>query len=163
MNAPLLRPAVVRGAGFLACWIVLAGYDAGDLMAGAVAAGAAAWASLCLFAPAPGGLRLSMLAWLALRFPYHSVIAGADVARRALNPRLPLRGGFVRYPASLPRGPKRQAFTSMMSLMPGTVPTGTDENGELLIHCLDVGQPVAAQLATEEALFARMFEARGNG
>jgi multicomponent Na+:H+ antiporter subunit E len=44
-----------------------------------------------------------------------------------------------------------------MSLLPGTVPTGSAEGG-LLIHCLDVGQPVAAQLAEEEALFARVVE-----
>lgn len=164
MSAPLLRSATARAVGFLACWIILTGYETGDLIAGAVAAGAAAWASLRLFASAPGGLRLSVLARLALRFPYHSMIAGLDVARRALDPRLPLHSGFVRYPAALPHGPKRQAFTAVMSLMPGTVPTGTDENGELLVHCLDVGQPVAAQLTAEEALFARMFdEARGNG
>ena len=37
--------------------------------------------------------------------------------------------------------------------MPGTLPTGTDENGALIVHCLDVGQPVAANLAAEEGLF----------
>jgi multicomponent Na+:H+ antiporter subunit E len=49
-------------------------------------------------------------------------------------------------------------FTALMSLLPGTVPTGSAERGDLLIHCLDVGQPVAAQLAEEEALFARVAE-----
>ena len=136
---------------------MLTGHDAADLIAGAVAAASAAWASLRLFAPTPGDLRLSMLARLALRFPYHSLVAGMDVARRALDPRLPLRCGFILYPAALPPGPKRQAFTSVMSLLPGTVPAGANEEGELLIHCLDVGQPVAAQLAAEEALFARVF------
>ena len=135
---------------------VLTGHDAADLIAGAVAAASAAWASLRLFAPTPGDLRLSMLARLALRFPYHSLVAGMDVARRALDPRLPLRCGFILYPAALPPGPKRQAFTSVMSLLPGTVPAGANE-GELLIDCLDVGQPVAAQSAAEEALFARVF------
>jgi multicomponent Na+:H+ antiporter subunit E len=46
-------------------------------------------------------------------------------------------------------------FTTLMSLLPGTVPTGSDEKGGLLIHCLDVVQPVVAQLAVEEALFVR--------
>ena len=35
----------------------------------------------------------------------------------------------------------------------------SDDNGALLIHCLDVGQPVAAQLAAEEALLARVIGA----
>ena len=99
-----------------------------------------------------------------LRFLYQSVIAGADVARRALDPRLPLRTGFVVYPVGLPEGPARNAFASLMSLLPGTVPTGTDDSGGLLIHCLDVGQPVAAQLAEEEALFVRAIGwTDGNG
>ena len=37
----------------------------------------------------------------------------------------------------------------------GTVPTGLDNNGALLIHCLDIEQPVAAQLAAEEALLVQ--------
>jgi hypothetical protein len=37
------------------------------------------------------------------------------------------------------------------------VPTGPAEKG-LIIHCLDVGQPVAAQLAEEEALFATVVK-----
>jgi multicomponent Na+:H+ antiporter subunit E len=92
-----------------------------------------------------------------LRFLCQSVVAGVDVARRALDPRLPLNPGFVLYAVRLPPGPRRNTFTALMSLLPGTVPTGSAEGG-LLIHCLDVGQPVAAQLAEEEALFARVVE-----
>jgi multicomponent Na+:H+ antiporter subunit E len=55
-------------------------------------------------------------------------------------------------------------FTTLMSLLPGTVPTGLHGDGVLLIHCLDVEQPVAAQLAAEEAQFVRVIgEARRNG
>jgi multicomponent Na+:H+ antiporter subunit E len=45
-------------------------------------------------------------------------------------------------------------FTTLTSLLPGTVPTG-EENGEILYHCLDVEQPVAAELAAEEAAIVR--------
>jgi multicomponent Na+:H+ antiporter subunit E len=55
-------------------------------------------------------------------------------------------------------------FTTLMSLLPGTVPTGSDEKEGLLVHCLDVEQPVLAQLAAEEAIFAGVIaEARSNG
>jgi multicomponent Na+:H+ antiporter subunit E len=90
-----------------------------------------------------------------LHFLRQSVVAGADVAWRALDPQLPLRPGFVLYPVALSPGPERNMFTTLMSLLPGTVPTGSDEKGGLLIHCLDVEQPVVAQLAVEEALFVR--------
>jgi multicomponent Na+:H+ antiporter subunit E len=39
--------------------------------------------------------------------------------------------------------------------MPGTLPTGTNQQDELLVHCLDVGQPVAANLGAEQRLFIR--------
>jgi multicomponent Na+:H+ antiporter subunit E len=39
--------------------------------------------------------------------------------------------------------------------MPGTLPTGVDEQGALLVHCLDTSQPVAANLTAEELLFMR--------
>jgi multicomponent Na+:H+ antiporter subunit E len=48
-------------------------------------------------------------------------------------------------------------FTTLVSLLPGTVPTGTDAAGGLLIHCLDVEQSITAQLDAEEAHFARVL------
>ena len=83
------------------------------------------------------------------------MVAGADVARRALDPHLPLHPGFIVYPVGLLPGPSRNMFATLMSLLPGTVPTGADAEGRLLIHCLDVDQPVGAQLTAEEEHFAR--------
>ena len=149
------RPALVRAVGFFVFWMMLTGCNPADLVAGAVAALAATRASLSLLPPDATRLRPAALAWLALRFLRQSAVAGFDVARRALDPRLPLNPGFVVYPLGLPRGPAYNMFTTLMSLLPGTVPTGSDEKEGLLIHCLDVDQPVAAQLAGDEALFVR--------
>jgi multicomponent Na+:H+ antiporter subunit E len=104
---------------------------------------------------ARGGIapRPVLLAALALRFVRQSVVSGTEVAWRALNPRLQLHPGFVAYPLRLPSGGARSAFCALSSLLPGTLPTGTDENGALLVHCLDAGQPVAANLAEEETRF----------
>jgi multicomponent Na+:H+ antiporter subunit E len=99
---------------------------------------------------------------LALRFLAQSVAAGWDVARRAFDPRLPLRPGFVVYPVGLPPGPARNVFTTITSLVPGTVPAGDDAGG-LLYHCLDVEQPVMAQLAAEEAVLARTLRSDDEG
>ena len=49
------------------------------------------------------------------------------------------------------------AFCTVSSLLPGTLPAGSGEQGELLIHCLDVGQPVTADLAREEALLNQVL------
>jgi len=149
--------AVSRTAWFVLLWLVIAGTDPADLPVGAVAAAAATWASLLLLPP--GGARRSPagMARLALRFLYQSVIAGADVARRALDPRLPLRTGFVAYPVRFPPGTARNVFTTLTSLLPGTVPVG-EEGGQLVYHCLDVDQPVVSQLAAEEAALSRTFQ-----
>ena len=136
---------------------MLTGLGPADLVVGAVAALAAVWTSLRLLPPGTSHVRPSALARLVLRFLCQSVVAGVDVARRALHPRLPLHPGFVLYPVGLPPGPARNMFTTLVSLLPGTVPTGSAENGWLLIHCLDVELPVARQLAAEEALFARVI------
>jgi multicomponent Na+:H+ antiporter subunit E len=117
-------------------------------------AAAATWASLRLLPPGPWRLRPVALVRLALRFLWQSIVAGADVARRALDPRLPLRPGFVTYPVGFPPGTARNVFTSLTSLLPGTVPAG-DENGQIIYHCLDLDQPVVFQLAAEEAALSR--------
>jgi multicomponent Na+:H+ antiporter subunit E len=164
MRPELFRPGSVRAVGFFVLWIILSGGEPADLVAGAVAVVVATWASLLLLPPRTSRVRPVALIGLVLRFLCQSVVAGVDVARRALDPRLPLHPGFVVYPVGLPPGPSRNMFTALMSLLPGTVPTGADAGGGLLIHCLDVEQPVAAQLAEEEEHFVRLIgSARSDG
>ena len=159
-----MRPVVLRAFGFAALWSMLTGGNPADLMAGVAAILAASWTSLRLLPPGRSRWRPASLARLGVRFLYQSVIAGADVARRALDPRLPLAPGFVVYPVGLPPGPARSMFTTLVSLLPGTVPTGADARSPLLVHCLDAEQPVTAQLAAEEAMFARVIaEAPSDG
>jgi multicomponent Na+:H+ antiporter subunit E len=133
---------------------VLAGADLGDTPAAAAAVAAATWTSLRLLEPSASRRSPRAIVQLVLLFLYHSVVAGADVARRALDPRLPLCPGFVAYPTGLSRGVRRNVFATLTSLLPGTVPTG-EENGHILYHCLDVEQPVLAELAAEEAALVR--------
>jgi multicomponent Na+:H+ antiporter subunit E len=116
------------------------------------AALAATWASLHLMPAGQGNIRPIKLAKFVFHFLHQSIVAGTDVAFRALDPRLPLRQGFVVYRAHLPRGTRRNAFCAIMSLLPGTLPCGL-EGDDLTIHCLDVTQPVVEQLAAEEAQF----------
>jgi multicomponent Na+:H+ antiporter subunit E len=164
MNPALWRSAVRRAVGFLGVWVVLSGYALVDLVPGVIAALAATWVSLRLLPSGPNRVQPLALTKVALRFLRESVLAGADVARRALDPKLPLDPGFMPYSTGLPLGTARNAFTALMSLLPGTVPVGSDRSGALVIHCLDIRQPVAAQLAAEEALLVRVTGgAAGNG
>jgi multicomponent Na+:H+ antiporter subunit E len=146
--------AASRAAWFSCLWLVLSGAHVGDIPAAAAAVAAATWTSLRLLAPNAWRRSPRAIVQLVLLFLYHSIVAGADVARRALDPRLPLRPGFVAYPTGLPRGLRRNVFATLTSLLPGTVPTG-ERDGQLFYHCLDVEQPVLAELAAEEAALVR--------
>jgi multicomponent Na+:H+ antiporter subunit E len=144
----------VRAASLFGFWLAISGWKATGLAVGLVAVAGATWTSLALL-PAKGlRFRLGALATLALSFARGSVVSGFDVARRALCPQLDLHPGFVTAPLRLPPGNARNAFCVLASLLPGTLPVGTKE-GSLLVHCLDIAQPIVADLAEEEALFMR--------
>jgi multicomponent Na+:H+ antiporter subunit E len=151
---------VRRGVAYLALWMVIAGADPEDLLPGLGAAALAAWASLKLLPPDPIGGQVRW--WKALRLLAHfarvSVLAGLDVARRAFSLRLRLAPGYVHYQPILPPSDARSLLLAMTSQMPGTVPSGTGTSGAVAYHCLDASQPVADQLAQEEA---RLIEALG--
>ncbi|MEI6160883.1 MAG: Na+/H+ antiporter subunit E [Roseococcus sp.] len=142
-----------RFALFLGLWLVLAGGGSG-LGFGLLAAGLATWASVRL---TPGRMRIGdPLALLRLigRSAAQALLAGADIARRAFDPRMPLQPGLVTHASALPEGAARDGFTALASLAPGALPAGTD--GELVVvHALDTRLPVARDLAATEALYAR--------
>ena len=151
---------LARVVAYALLWLVLAGFHAEDLPAAALAVAAATWASFCLLPPS--GRPVSLVAWvqLAARFPGQTVVAGVDVALRALSPRLRLQPGYIAFASRLPRGTAQDGFCAYASLMPGTLPVEIGADGTVRVHCLDTAQPAAAQLAVEEALFAR---ATGHG
>ena len=158
-----LRAVLQRTLWLLVVWVVLMGAHAADVAVGVVAAALGAAVSVRLLPPQRARLRPRALTRLAVGFLGKSVVAGADVARRALSPSLPLRPGFVRYPLRFAPGPARNAFASETSLLPGTLPV-SDDGDTILYHCLDVSQPIAEQLGAEEQAIARVFEGeRGDG
>ena len=134
---------------------MIAGYDPVDLPIGLLAAAAATWTSLRLLPEVKVQVRLLSLTTFTLHFLRQSASSGVEVAWRAFDPQLPINPGFVVYRCRLRSAGSRSAFCALSSLLPGTLPTGADEEGALVVHCLDVGQPVAANLAAEEALFSR--------
>jgi multicomponent Na+:H+ antiporter subunit E len=154
-----VRSAAARGLAYFAFWLVLIpSSKPADLALGLLAAAGATWLSLRLLPPEAGRLRFTMLLALMPHFVFESVRAGVDVARRALAPQVRLNPGFVDCPMAFSPGLARNTFASISSLIPGTVPVA-DGDGLLVYHCLDVGQPVVAQLCEEERRFARALVA----
>lgn len=169
--APLVRPALARGTGLFGLWLLLtAPLDLSstaalvpDLLVGLLAVLWATWVSLRLLPPTTRRVRWGALPRLGVHFLWQSVVGGVDVALRAFHPRLPLRLGFLAWPFGLPPGPGRAVFGAITSLMPGTLPVGTDRDHALVYHCLDLDQPIAAGLGRAEALLARIRVAGPGG
>ncbi len=159
------RAILVRGIAYFVVWMIMAGGQLADVAPGIVVAVLATWVSMVLLPLDPGFAEVRPLAVLrlALRFVWGSIVAGLDIARRAFSPSLPLKPGYLNYPVGLPPGTSRNLFTSVTSLMPGTLPSGTDESGRLIYHCLDVEQPVLQELRQEEAQFVAALGAAAGG
>lgn len=155
MSLQLTMTALVaRFIFFLSVWLMIASWKKEDLPIGFAASVLALWISLSLLPPTIVRPHFVPLAKLGLRFLSCTITAGADVARRALLPRLDLRPGFVAVPLALPPGVARNAFLAYSSLQPGTLPTSAE--GEVLqVHGLDIMQPIAASIEADEALFKK--------
>jgi multicomponent Na+:H+ antiporter subunit E len=154
-----MKATLARALAFLLLWLAVAGRKPPDLPIGIAVAAAAAWASLIL-AP-PSGARLNIPATLSflLEFLRLSLSSGLDVARRALSATPDLRPGVVEVRLRLRPGFARNAFCVIVSLLPGTLLTGFDpsDDQKAFVHGLDVRQPIAAELAAEEASFMRII------
>lgn len=150
---------ICRFAFYLALWAILISGSTIDLLIGLVTAACATWLSIVLLPVESQPLSLAALARFAMRLPWQSLIAGADVARRALDPRLPLRTGFVGHESGLSGEWPRDGFRVLVSLQPGTLPVSAGDRGEIVVHCLDTSQPIQAQLAAEETMFAQLINA----
>jgi multicomponent Na+:H+ antiporter subunit E len=108
------------------------------------------------------GFRWAALPGFFLFFLRSSMAGGLDVARRVLDPRLPVSPGFVVYRTKLPHGPGRVLFVNVISLLPGTVSAGL-EGERLTVHALDAESAVDTALRDLEERVGQLFGINGGG
>lgn len=89
-------------------------------------------------------------------FCYRSLLAGIDVARRTLHPRLQLNPGIIDYPLDLPKGKPRIFFATVVSLLPGTLATELTETG-IKLHVLDTHSDVAKDCDRTVKVLQKLF------
>jgi multicomponent Na+:H+ antiporter subunit E len=149
------RTLLPRFVALLVFWLIVDGAKPAGLVIGLPAAALGAWLAVKLMRPWKA--RISPLGVLKFcgHFLWGSLVAGVDLAIRALHPRLPLRTGFVACPCGISRGSKRDLFLAASSLMPGSLPVEEKGDELVVLHALDVEQSHAAQLAENELRFAR--------
>jgi len=84
-----------------------------------------------------------------------SVASGVDVIRRAFHPRLPMRPGVVTYALRLASPVDRILFSSIVTLLPGTLSVGLEDR-RLTLHVLDLRAPGLQELSFMEDLIRGM-------
>lgn len=110
----------------------------------------------------PSGYRLSLPGVLAFWwfFTRQSLVAGFDVAKRILAPQMPIDPGEVTLDLHLPEGAPRWLLAMTLSLLPGTLSVRL--TGErLVLHCLDQGEPIEADVLNAERRVAAVFGLSG--
>jgi multicomponent Na+:H+ antiporter subunit E len=163
-----VRAALLRAPALLVFWLLLAAPDlaavtaepgaaAPDLFIALSATVVVTWISLRLWPPRPQALRFVPLLLLGWRFVTQSVLAGIDIARRVLDPRLPIQPGLIVYRPRLRDVHQQSVLATLSSAAPGSLAVGTDANGDLIYHVLDVRLPIPEGLAEDERLLLRMY------
>ncbi|MGE5306860.1 MAG: Na+/H+ antiporter subunit E [Alphaproteobacteria bacterium] len=91
--------------------------------------------------------------WFFIKESYRGAF---DVARRALDPRLPIDPGLITYNCRLATTSARLFFADLITLMPGTLSACSNDR-ELVIHALDVRGDVESGLRELEEKVAALF------
>jgi len=92
-----------------------------------------------------------------LLFFLRALLAGGwDVARRAIQPRMPLAPAWVRYPLTIRQPGNRLLFASLVGLLPGTLAAAIEDDC-LNMHVLDQHQPWLDSTARLEQRLLRLL------
>jgi multicomponent Na+:H+ antiporter subunit E len=157
--AARLRSAILTGSVLGGLWLILSGFDAASLLIGAPAI--LTGAALTFLFPAAPPWRIAPLAALgfAAFFAWQSVRGALDVARRALDPRLPLKPGFRTVILTLRPDAGRVLLANTISLLPGTL-SAEIEGRRLIVHTLDLESDLAAEVGDLESRIRAVFGRR---
>ena len=155
-----VRVLVLRPAAFALLWIVLTEGELQGWWFGLVAVPLATVLSQRLL-PARGRAGLELLATVRLAgfFAWQSVVGGVDVARRALDPRLPIRPGLLDIDLRHADTSTALSFAALVSLLPGTICVHIDDRA--CIHVVDTSQDIPARLRVAEQRIADAIGPQG--
>lgn len=101
-------------------------------------------------------IHLRLLPGFTAWFLWHSLLGGIDVAWRALQPRVDLEPGFLRYRLTLPPGGARLFLINVVSLLPGTL-SADIEDDVLVLHALDISADAAEEVRAAELRVTALY------
>jgi multicomponent Na+:H+ antiporter subunit E len=155
-NAPRVRAYGFRLGLLLILWWILSGSNNAWWFGFPLAAAAAGF-SLWLTPPARFALRMVRFPAFTAFFLWQSLLAGWDVARRTLHPRLPLHPEILHVALNLPPGAPTWWLMLTISLLPGTLSVRLHGERILEVHCLDSRLDVAGSVRDTELQIARLY------
>jgi multicomponent Na+:H+ antiporter subunit E len=144
-----LAPALSRATLFAVLWLLLSGGVMDGWAYGAAAAALAAWLSLRLYTPGQPRVRVWRAAVFAPMLLVRGFLGGLDVARCALDPRLPVRPGWTVLRLRRQFAPANVLLGGVISILPGSLAAGPDE-GTMNVHMLNAESAASDSLAQEE-------------
>lgn len=153
-----VHSSVARLVTFSLFWLALTGGVTDALYHGAPAVLLATWVSLVLYPATQPGIRLG---WAVLYVPHlllRGFWGGLDVARRVLDPRLPVRPGWFRIPLSTNIVEVNAVLGGVVSVLPGSLAAGV-RGGALEVHVVDIDDFDTRSLEAEERRVLRLFGA----
>jgi multicomponent Na+:H+ antiporter subunit E len=143
----------------LLLWVALDGV--GSPAAGAVFAALGTGAGWWLAPGSPYPWRPWRILGFGVYFLRESVLGGADVAWRALHPRMPLERVFIELELVVPPGLPRTVLVGVISLLPGTLSVSLESAHRLTVHALTPRAAAGLERVQREVLRLFHLETRG--
>lgn len=144
---------ILRGLLFSFIWLILSEGAISSWWIGVPAVLLAVIASITI---PPSPIVWHEVPGFAFFFLMRSLVGGADVAWRALHPRMPIAPDLVEYPLRISPGLPQVFLANTVSLLPGTLSAELHQ-GVLTVHALDKEKDFIAELESAEQRVAKMF------
>ncbi len=146
---------IFRTASLMIFWWWLTGDDLTSWWVGLPVCLMAAFVSIKIFRPS-ALIRFSVVPRFLVFFFKYAIVGSIDIAKRALNPTLPINPANIHYLTCLPSGAVKMVFIAVLGLLPGTLCVAK-EGRHLLIHVIDADMDTESELRLLETLIAELF------
>ena len=154
-----LASGLNRAVIFALLWVTLTGGSADALIYGGFAVAAATLLSLRLYPVDQPGIVLWHVAGFLPRFLAHAFMGGLDVARRALDPRLPIAPGWVRAQLTNRNEAAGVLLGGVVSILPGSLAAGLGD-AAMDVHLLNVTGYSPDGMQADERRVLGLFDRR---
>jgi multicomponent Na+:H+ antiporter subunit E len=159
LNGAAMRRTLQHTLILTGSWWILTEGDPTSWTIGAPTVALAVWVSHRSAASAAAPmLRVRAIPGFALFFASRSLLAGLDVARRTVSPKLPIAPRLLAMPTTLPAGLPRVLLVAVLSLMPGSLGVSLEDE-QIVLHVLDAREDVMSDVRRTETRIARLFGA----